>query len=342
MAILRASKTFEGGDLIQRTSSYIKQGTRLVDFKNKENGVYLFLLGAYKLDSSGNGVWYKPLKIRDNFGMGMYKDKFAVQPNCPIEYFANKVQTFAPEMAKTRKVAGDDGRERPVYPVWGRTAWRVLYNAALFGDYGSGVHVLDLPMSGGGSVIDEFVRGKQADGTDNPDITDYQNAITVNIKLDLKVAGQPWKIQINQAKTYSLPVELADTDYLNNLDEVVTYPSKDELIEKLRSLVPTDIFNKGMDGYNSGDRVVVSMATPQPKKVSATAPEAESDDVPMSYENPVAQVIPKPNKSTVAPNVTIPKPNSVASEPGIPEAPVFNSASNGNALAQAAAFLKKK
>jgi len=336
MAIIRASKQFEGGALGQNGTSYIKPGTRTVSFKNKENGVFLFLLGAYKQDNNGAGVWYKPVKIRDNFGMGMYKEKFAAQPNCPIDYFANKVQTFAPEMAKSRETVDEEGRKRWIYPAWGRTAFRVLYNAALFGDYVAGVHVLDLPMSGGGSVIDEYVRGKQADGEENPDLTDYENAIALNIKLDLKAKGQPWKIQINQNKTYQLPVELADTEYLYNLDEIVNYPSKDDLIEKLRSCVPTDVFEKGMEGYSSGDRTVVSMAAPK-KKVTAPAtvlPVAEeTDDIPMGFENPTAA----PSHKAVAPSVVIPKANSKSGE-----AHAQGAGSNSNALAAAAAFLGKK
>ena len=340
MAIIRAARQFEGSDLSQRTTSYLKAGTRLVDFKNKENGVFLFLLGAYKQDNNGAGVWYKPVRIRDNFGMGLYKEKFAVQPNCPIDYFANKVQTFAPEMAKSRETQDDEGRKRWVYPAWGRTAMRVIYNAALYGDFGAGVHVLDLPSSGGGSVIDEYVRGKQANGEPNPDLTDYENAIALNIKLDLKAKGQPWKIQINEGKKYALPIELADTDYLYNLDEVVNYPNKDELIAKLKSCVPSDVFEKGMDGYQDGDRTVVSMHVPKPAQRAAAlfappAPVADAepvrealDDVPMAFEPPTP-------RASVAPTVTIPKTNSKATAQSVP-------ASNSGALAAAREFLNKK
>ncbi len=338
MAIIRASKTFEGGDLTQRASSYIKSGTRLVEFKNKDSGVFLFLLGAYKTDNNGNGVWYKPLRVRDQFGMGMYKEKFAVQPNCPIEYFANKVQTFAPEMAKSQETVDGEGRKRWIYPAWGRNAYRVLYNAAINGEFATGVHVLDLPMSGGGSVIDEYVKGKDMHGNDNADLTDYENAIPLNIKLDLKAKGQPWKIHIDTAKKYQLPTQLADTDYLYNLDDIVNYPSKDELIEKLKSVVPTDIFNKGMEGYSSGERTVVSMSIPAPKKtVAAPAPivedpVAEPDDIPMTFSNPVPN-IPKANNS-VAPSVNIPK--STLPKGDLPDAPNFTTPSSNSAAIKAA------
>jgi hypothetical protein len=338
MAIIRASKSFEGGDLSQKASSYIKQNTRTVDFKNKENGVYLFILGGYKVDNAGNGVWYRPLKIRDNFGMGMYKEKLAVQPNCPIDYFSNKVQTFAPDMAKSKESVDDSGRKRWIYPAWGRTAWRVLYNAAIFNDYNSGVHVLDLPQSGGASVIDEHVRGRQADGTPNPDITDYEHAVPINIKLDLKANGQPWKIAIQTQKTYQLPIELADTDYLYNLDDVIIYQSKQTLIEKLKSLVPTDVFRKGMEGYSDGLPVTItsseSASNVPPVPPVPTLPQ---DEVPMVFENPMIKPnIPKANTS-IAPIMNIPKANAKPME-----TPAFKPKSTSEALAAAASYLQNK
>lgn len=335
MAIIRASKTFEGGDLSQRTSTYIKPGTRLVDFKNKENGVYLFILGAYKQDKSGAGVWYRPLHIRDNFGMGLYKKKFAIQPNCPIEYFANKVQTFAPNMAKSTETRDDNNRVRWIYPAWGRSTWRVLYNAAIFKDFGSGVHVLDLPQSGGAAVIDEYVKGHQADGSENPDLTNYEAAIPVNIKLDLKVAGQPWKIRIDNSKTFVLPVELADTEYLYNLDDVINYPSKDSLIEELKSIVPTDIFKKGMEGYDDGKVSADIDSTPEPVVEKPTA--KEIDEIPMTFANPMASI----PKSTIAPNVVIPKANSNNATSSIQEASAPVVGTNA-AMAAAASYLRSK
>lgn len=340
MAIIRASRTFEGGDLTQRSSTYIKSGTRIVDFKNKENGVYLYILGGYKTDSAGAGVWYRPLKIRDNFGMGLYKEKFAVQPNCPVEYFASKVQTFAPQMAKSEQVKDDAGKTRWVYPAWGRTAWRVLYNAAIHNEFGSGVHVLDLPQSGGASVIDEYTRGKQEDNTPNPELTDYEKAIVVNIKLDLKASGQPWKIQINPGRTLRLPVELADTEYLYNLDEVINYPSKDQLIEKLKSIVPSDIFRKGMDGYSDGP-TTVSMSIPA---THAASPEVAEPLVSSETElevNPMMALPKAPSipKATIAPTMSIPKANAKA-ETASDQATPF--VSDSDALKAAMSYMKSK
>ena len=320
MAIIRSSKTFEGGEFKQSGTRYIKAGLRTMNFYDKKlmDGAYVFILGAYKEDGSGNGVWYKPLKIRDNFGMDT-KEKFAVQPNCPVDYFANKVKTHAPNLARVEKIKGEDGRDRNVYPAFGRTTWRVLYNAAFFNDMAAGVHVLDLPQSGGASAIDEFVKGKGPDGAENPDITDYTAAIPVHIKLDLKASGQPWKISVNNAKVYTLPVELADTDYLYNLDDVVIYPSKQELIEKLKTLFPADIFNKCIAGYSDGS-VTVSMATPSTvtRSVGAPPPPPTDDDGDLGPQRPAPTPIAKPASIPKATVPTAAKPAAQA------VAPAFN------------------
>ena len=319
MSIIRASKRFEGSELKPRSNTYIKSDVRSVSFgKEEKDGIFLFILGAYKEDSNGNGVWYRPLKIRDNFGTQMTKEKFAVQPNCPLEYFENKVRGFAPNMCKPTETQDENGRIRRTYPAWGRSTWRVLYNAAYFGKFEKGVHVLDLPQSGGASAIDEFVRGQQPDKTDNPDITNYEAAIPVHIKLDLGASGQPWKIRIDGSRVYTLPQELADTDYLYNLDDVINFVPAAALIQKLKEVVPMDIFRKGLDGYDNGGLLpeiatgpVTSVAPHHAiKPAPVTATEAE-DDIPMG-ETPTpvvaTQVIPKPVKS-VAPAVVIPKPN---------------------------------
>ena len=312
MAIIRASRTFEGGELRQSGGGYLKPGTRIMNFRDKANleGVYVCILEAYKEDQGGNGVWYKPLKIRADFGLDT-KEKFAVQPNCPIDYFASKVKTHAPNFAKTEKVKRDN-REMTVYPAFGRTTWRVLYNAIYLKNAEAGIHVLDLPQSGGASVIDEYVKGKSPDGAENPRLNDYQAALPVYIKLDLTVAGQPWKVVVKEGKTYPLDESYADTDNLYNLDNVVNYPSKEELIEKLRMVVPNNLFNQCMAGYSDGT-VKVSFNAP----VTAPAAQADEDDLPFPPQAPIAPVrpvaprpvapAPKPAPTAVAPAFNLPR-----------------------------------
>ena len=169
-------------------------------------------------------------------------------------------------------------------------------------------------------------------------LNDFENAIPLNIKLDMKASGQPWKIQINNSKTYALPTELADTDYLYNLDDVIVYPDKDELIDKLKSMVPSDIFRKGMDGYSGG-------------KTSVNIGFADTDQAPATFENPISTPTPVPAqksgnipKANVSPTMSIPKANTVKApvESDIPEAPSFSAPSNIAALTAAAAYLRKK
>lgn len=310
MAIIRASRTFEGGEMKQSGGGYLKSGTRTMNFRDKNNieGVYVFILEAYKEDAAQNGVWYKPLKIRADFGLDQ-KEKFAVQPNCPVDYFASKVKTYAPDFAKSQKVKRDN-REMTVYPAYGRVTWRALYNAIYLKNPDLGIHVLDLPMNGGASVIDEYVKGKSPDGADNPRLNDYQAAIPVYIKLDLTAQGQPWKLVVKEGKTYSLEEQYADTENLYNLDNVVMYPSKEELLEKLRMVVPLNLFNQCMAGYSDGT-----------VKVSFNAPAAASTSLPDDDDIPFNSPLPTALKANPAPRapVAAPRPTQVSSV-----APAFN------------------
>ena len=370
MAIIKSSKKFEGGEFKQGNGSYLKPNARQMSFRDKKyaDGAYVFILGAYKEDSSGNGVWYKPLKIRDNFGMDMIKEKFAVPNNCPIDYFAQKIRTYAPHLAKTEKVKNEKGQDRNVYPAWGRTTWRVLYNAAYFNALGDGVYVLDLPQSGGASQIDDFVRGRTPEGHENPDITDYEAAYPVHIKLDLDAGGQPWKIGVNSTKAYSLPVDLADTQYLFNLDEIVNYPSKAELIEKLRTVVSPDLFDKCIHGYSDPELTIsVSHTAPMPAAGPAPAPArrqaspapaalppAEVDEIPFANPSP-APVARPAARGAVAPAFKAPRaaaPVAVAppaaeepdaaeptDEGDLPRPPVATTGSSAASIAKS--FLRK-
>ena len=372
MAIIRSSKKFEGGEFKQGSGSYLKSTARQMSFRDKKyaDGAYVFILGAYKEDSTGNGVWYKPLKIRDNFGMDMIKEKFAVPQNCPIDYFAQKIRTYAPHLAKTEKVKNEKGQERNVYPAWGRTTWRVLYNAAYFNALGDGVYVLDLPQSGGASQIDDFVRGRTPEGLENPDITNYEAAYPVHIKLDLDAGGQPWKIGVNSTKAYSLPLELADSQYLFNLDDVINYPSKAELIEKLRSVVSPELFDKCMQGYSDPELTISVSHTaplpagptpaparrqPTPVPAAALAPAAEEDEIP--FANPAPAPVARPAaRGAVAPAFRAPKaapapvapqvaedpdaePNPLDEEDTLPRPPVATTGSNAASIAKS--FLRK-
>ncbi len=338
MAIIKTTKTFEGGEFKQGGGNYLKSNVRVMNFRDKQHidGVYVFILGAYKEDQAGNGVWYKPLKIRDNFGLGT-KEKFAVQPNCPVEYFAERMKTYAPNMSRTEKLKGEDGKDRTVYPVFGRTTWRVLYNAAFFNELTpNGIHVMDLPVSGGGSAIDEFVRGKQPDGSDNPMLNDYQASYPVHIKLDLKAAGQPWKIRVNDSKAYSLPIELADTEFLYNLDEVVQYPSKNELIDKLRTIVPPDIFAKCMAGYTDGS-VSVSLANTNREEDDLPFPPATTPASTPKLAAPVSKSVApvaRPTPASVAPSFSLPE---ASDGEDLPKPPVTTAAN----LSSAKQFLRK-
>ena len=52
MAIIKPTKTFEGGELKGGKATYLKPGIRSMNFNDQKyrDGVYVFVLPAYKLD----------------------------------------------------------------------------------------------------------------------------------------------------------------------------------------------------------------------------------------------------------------------------------------------------
>ena len=94
MAIIKPSLKFEGSELNLSASAapYIKDGIRKALFNKTTNqeGAYLYFLPAYKADDRGQGVWFKKIAVRDNFGTN-FKEKYYVANRAqdPADYFAN-------------------------------------------------------------------------------------------------------------------------------------------------------------------------------------------------------------------------------------------------------------
>jgi len=157
MAIIRPSAKFEGSDLNLSASAtpYIQEGVRKALFNKTNNaeGAYVYFLPAYKADTAGNGVWYKKMYIRDNFGTN-FKEKYYVpnKANDPAEYFANNFRCLYPEEAKVTDTEVG-GRKFKKYPNYGRTTERVMYNIAFAQNLSAGAHVLDLPLRNGAEIL---------------------------------------------------------------------------------------------------------------------------------------------------------------------------------------------
>jgi len=276
MAIINSSRNFTGSEMTSNLyGATIKAGVRTVNFRDQENknGVCVFLLSAYKTDSAGNGVWYKVFQVRDNFGLEI-KEKFPVLlQNDPIDYFASQAKLHFPTYAAINKTTKDN-REVKVYPSFGRTTTKVLFNSAMFRSLPLGSHVLEIPQYGCADVVNAWVRGRTPEGEPNPMLNDYQKAIPVEFRLVQGAKGNPWQVMINAGKVYALPEQLADSAYLYNLDDVIAYPQIDELVEKLRKITPTHIFNKCMSGYSGGKVVIVGASVGDEDDLDYGAPQA--------------------------------------------------------------------
>ncbi|RTL07774.1 hypothetical protein EKK58_01115 [Candidatus Dependentiae bacterium] len=262
MAVIAPSRSFDGSDLSTNVfGKVIKDGVRTVNFredKNKE-GNFFFILPPYKADAMGRGVSWKVVSIRDNFGIDV-KETFAVPQRCPIAYFSGRVKQFYPDYAKVEQIQ-QAGRTVKRYPPFGRLTNKVLFNVAYMSALQLGAHVLTLPQFGGGEHIEAWHRRRMPDGSEAPLLNNPEAAIPVFIQLKKDAVGQPWVVTPEASKTYKLPVELADASFLYNLDEVVHYPEIDYLLDKLQSFVPTEIFNRCMQGYQLPNGHVIGAAS---------------------------------------------------------------------------------
>lgn len=288
MAIIKPTKQFSGSDISNKLSfKYTKPDIRQVAFNQKENkeGVYLYFLPPYKQDADGNGVWYKPFKIRDNFG-DKYKEKYAVAPGVdPAGHFEKNFKIHFPEEAMIIDEVDDRGQKRKRYPNYGRTTTRVIYNVAYVDRLDAGVHVLDLPSFMGASQINDWLNEKDARGRERPLLNDPDRCIPVFVKLKEGGSGNPWLIQPDQNSPAQLGDELIDSDHLYNLDtDVLDYKSEDEIISKLREMFSTEVFDRCMEGYRGSGNVIISASPTALKSTSIAkldrAPAGVSKDVP--------------------------------------------------------------
>ena len=296
MAVIAPSRSFDGSDLSTNVfGKVIKDGVRTVNFredKNKE-GNFFFILPPYKVDAMGRGVSWKVVSIRDNFGIDV-KETYAVPQRCPIAYFSGRVKQFFPDYAKVEQVQ-QAGRTVKRYPPFGRLTNKVLFNVGYMQALQLGAHVLTLPQFGGGEHIEAWHRRRMPDGSEAPLLNHPEAAIPVFIQLKKDAVGQPWVVTPEASKTYKLPAELADANFLYNLDEVVHYPETDYLLEKLQSFVPTEIFNRCMQGYQLPNGHIIGAATstagvavPSATPVAMPSVGIPSASIPGAGTNPTA------------------------------------------------------
>lgn len=273
MAIIKPSKKFIGSEIdLRDAGKYILPEVRQVTFnkRNNPNGAWLYFLPPYKVDAEGNGVWYKAFKIRDNFGE-KFKEKYYVTENDPVAHFERNMKILFPEETRIIEGTDDNGQKRKVYPLFGRTTTRVVYNVAYVANLEAGAHVLDLPSFNGASIINSWLGEKDTRGRERPVLNDPDSCIPVFIKLK-EGGGAPWQIEPSQGEAANIPDELADSDALYDLDNIYIRKTPAELIEKLRTMYSNEVFERCMDGYPGFDKVVVDSSPVLPRaKVTSIA-----------------------------------------------------------------------
>ncbi len=322
MSIIDPSRNFEGSDISgSKYGRLIKEDVRTVSFKEEKNkfGNFFYLLPAYKADTNGRGVWYKQIRVRKNFGIDV-KESFAIQPNDPISYFESQAKLYFPEYTAVKEVV-QGTKKFKVYPTSGNVTSSIVYNAAYVSELELGAHVLAVPSFYVGQTIDTWTRSKDAKGNPRPMLNDYKKAIPIKIQLrsGSDIIGNPWLIEIDASQNEALPAELADTDYLYDLDTVIYYPDPAYLIEKLQAITPTSIFDACMKDFLSQSVRGIDIPDAEESDFSPTTKPA-----PVQVQ-PVKKTIPKAVKSTepatVAPSAEVPK-EAVASESNPSAAPM--------------------
>lgn len=252
MPIIKPSLKFEGAETgtTQNTTPYLREDIRKVIFNknNNQNGVYLYFLPPYRADSLGNGVWYKSIEIRDNFG-DKYKEKYLVtsRDNDPAEYFARNYKMLYPEESKPGTIV-NNGKTFKKYPNYGRVTKRVIFNVAYANKLEAGPHILDLPLANGASQLFDWLSKTDIAGNPRPLVNNPEAAFPVF--LQLKDSGtNPWQLNVEASQPAILPEVIASSDNLYNLDEILVVRPKEEIVAKLREMYPGHVFEDCMNGY---------------------------------------------------------------------------------------------
>lgn len=300
MPVILPSQSFEGSDLnlSYTPSSYIADGVPKAVFSKSVNkdGAYIVFLPAYKADRAGNGVWYKKITIRDNFGT-TYKEKYFVpdRANDPAEYFASNFRAMYPAQAKPTD--STDGKPFKKYPLYGRLTERVLYNVAYASALGDGPYLLDLPLRNGADHLMNWLETKDSFGRRREPLNHPDRCIPVFVQL--RDSQNPWFIQADASQTIRLPDELADSNKLINLDNILVSKTKEEIISKLQDMYP-DLFDKCMEGFPG-------LLTGAVKSGYSAQPTAPAPQVPVFQ--PAAQT------PTQQPTLTAPRPGHIPAYP---------------------------
>jgi len=293
MSFITPARAFEGGDMAnQGATKLIKETVPTISFNEGKNksGIYLFVMPPYKSDAIGQGVWYKVITVRDNFGMDTFKERFVEREDSPIAWFQRQVKAKYPKFAEVAKMQ-KDGKDWKVFPPYGRTTKRVLFNVAYANDLNAGVFVLDVPSYGCADVIDAYHRRPGFDGALPPLVCDPAQACPVFFKLNKDGVGNPWQVAVEGGKRFALPDQLASK--LFNLDDVCIMHSNEDLLNKLRSVVPPELFNDCMQGYAGISNVAASITT--------TAPTAANPMMAAPVAAPAAPVIASAASFNLAP-----------------------------------------
>jgi hypothetical protein len=336
MAIIKPSRKFVGSEMDSGAGGkYIRPDIKQVLFNknNNKDGTYLYFLPAYKVDGAGGGVWFKVINVRDNFG-DKFKDKYVTIENDPVAHFERNFKLHYPEEALVVDETNEKtGRTQKRYPNFGRVTRRVVFNVAYSQELEKGAHVLDLPAYNGANILMKWLETKDNRGRERPMLNDPERAIPVFIKLN-DGGGAPWELSPDPTDPGVLPEQLADTDYIYNLDNIFVKKTAVELIAKLKEMYTTEVFEQCMEGYpgfgGQGGVKATAASNPTAKAEANDAPAPKATKAAPSLKN-----IPKVNTKKAD---TAPEP---ADEVDVTPSVLESNPLAGISTEEAAEFLRK-
>lgn len=338
MAIIEPSLNFEGSELNLGTPTpYIKDGVRRVIFNKTTNveGAYLYFLPAYKVDRANEGVWFRKIQIRDNFGV-KFKEKYYVEDvkKDPASYFADNFRLLYAEEAKITDTEVN-GRKFKKYPNCGRITERLIYNVAYANDLSAGAHVLDIPFRNGGDILMNWLKGKDLKGNPRKPINSPKRCVPVFVRLK-DGSSNPWTIQVESNDPVQLPDQLADSDFLYNLDDIFIIKSKEEIIAKLRDMYSADVFDDCMNGFpglvkRSVQGTSINNVEVAAPVLKATPVRSEYDDEEEAEPIKIAPVVNIP-KATISAPIAPVNPPAAADIGSLPRNPMAGRMSQEDAM----------
>jgi hypothetical protein len=133
-------------------------------------------------------------------------------------------------------------------------------------------------------------------------------------------SANPWMVQVEGNSPVQLPEQLADSDYLYNLDEIFVIKPKEEIIAKLREMYSADVFDDCMNGYPGLGKTSTASFNVSPKQITQQPQAEELPPIPARPKMEIAKAVtsaPAPVAAVEIPRVSLTAPVAPVNAPAV-------------------------